>query len=263
MNDPLSSGSRLIKEAAGGDPSALAIVFEHYRHRLKKMVWLRLDRRLQGRIDPSDVVQEAFLDLAAELPDYAEKQSIPLFLWMRLVTGQRLMRLHRKHLNTEMRDANREVSICRDRMPLANSDSMATELLGDDTSASGAAIRSEVQQQLRGALNDMDPVDRRSSRCGILSNSRTSRRLRSSDALHRRQQTLCPRPEAIAGDSQRNSWADRRPAIASARCRGLASQVRFRRFSGICCPRHRPWRKYPCRGATNGPPDRRPRKHFR
>jgi RNA polymerase sigma-70 factor (ECF subfamily) len=160
MNDPPPLDNRLIEEAAGGDPSALAIVFEQYRHRLKKMVWLRLDRRLQGRIDPSDVVQEAFLDLANELPAYAEKRSIPLFLWMRLVTGQRLMRLHRKHLNAEMRDANREVSIYDDRMPLANSDSMASKLLDDDTSASGAAIRSEVQQQLRGALNDMDPIDR-------------------------------------------------------------------------------------------------------
>jgi len=49
--------------AAAGDGRAVAELFERHRARLEPMVRLRLDRRLQGRLDPADVLQEAYLDL--------------------------------------------------------------------------------------------------------------------------------------------------------------------------------------------------------
>src|SRR4051812_10191562 len=94
-----------IRPAAAGDGGALAELFGRYRKRLKQMVRLRLDRRLQGRVDPSDVLQEAYLDAAEQLPHYLKKPEMELFLWLRLVTGQRLARVHRQHLGAAMRDA--------------------------------------------------------------------------------------------------------------------------------------------------------------
>ncbi len=151
----------LIRRAAAGDREALAVLFHRHRKRLRQMVWLRLDRRLQGRVAPSDVLQEAFLDLVEKLPEYARQRSeIPLFLWLRLVTGERLLRVHRQHLGTAMRDAGREVSLHRGALPQASSVSLAAQLLGRYTSASQAIIRAEVQLQLQQALNGMDPTDR-------------------------------------------------------------------------------------------------------
>ena len=57
----------LVRIAAAGDGRALAELFGRYRRRLGRMVRLRLDRRLQGRVDPSDVLQETYLD-AGQLP---------------------------------------------------------------------------------------------------------------------------------------------------------------------------------------------------
>ena len=151
----------LIRRAAAGDREALAGLFHRHRKRLRQMVRLRLDRRLQGRVDPSDVLQEAFLDLVEKLPEYARQRSeIPLFLWLRLVTGERLLRVHRQHLGAAMRDAGREVSLHRGALPQASSVSLAAQLLGRYTSASQAIIRAEVQLQLQQALNGMDPTDR-------------------------------------------------------------------------------------------------------
>lgn len=160
MADPQSVDDILVKRAAAGDDVALAELFDRHRHRLRQMVRLRLDRRLQGRVDPSDVLQEAFLDLANELPSYAQKQAIPFFLWMRLVTGQRLVQLHRRHLGVEMRDAARDVSLYHGAMPQAASASLAAQLLGHYTSAGAAAVRAEVQLQLQEALNSMEELDR-------------------------------------------------------------------------------------------------------
>ena len=83
----------LIGPAAEGDEGALAELFGRYRKRLRQMVRLRLDRRLQGRIDPSDVLQEAYLDAAEQLPHYLKNPEMGFFLWLRLVTGQRLLRV--------------------------------------------------------------------------------------------------------------------------------------------------------------------------
>jgi RNA polymerase sigma-70 factor, ECF subfamily len=151
----------LLRRAVEGDKAALAALFDRCRKRLRQMVRLRLDRRLQGRVDPSDVLQEAYLDLTRQFPSYTERrEAMPFFLWLRLLTGQRLMRVHREHLGAAMRDADREVSLYRGAMPQATSESLAARLLGRFTTASQAAVRAERQLQLQQALNAMDPIDR-------------------------------------------------------------------------------------------------------
>ena len=160
MGQDSTDSEELLRRAAAGDPAALAELWEGHRARLRKMVQLRLDRRLQGRVDPSDVLQEAYLDLAARLPDYARDRPMPTYLWMRLVTGQRLGQTHRQHLGAAMRDVGREVSLYRGALPQASSASLAAKLLGRFTTASQAAVRAERQLQLQEVLNSMDPMDR-------------------------------------------------------------------------------------------------------
>ncbi len=150
----------LLRRALDGERQALAELFTRYRERLRQMVRLRLDRRLQGRLDPSDVLQEAYLDFARRLPEYAANPSLPFFLWLRGLTGQRLIDLHRQHLGAKMRDAAQEVSLYRGALPQASSVSLAAQLLGRLTSASRAAIRAETQIRVQEALNSMDPLDR-------------------------------------------------------------------------------------------------------
>jgi RNA polymerase sigma-70 factor (ECF subfamily) len=125
------------------------------------MVKVRLDRRLQGRVDPSDVLQDAFVDLAEKLPEYAERTAVvPFYLWLRLVVAERLIRVHRHHLGAAMRDAGREVSIHRNSYPDASTASMAAQLIGHLTTVSRAAQRSETRLILQRALDGMDPIDR-------------------------------------------------------------------------------------------------------
>jgi RNA polymerase sigma-70 factor (ECF subfamily) len=66
MTAPAADEADLLGRARVGDQQALAALFACYRDRLRKMVRLRLDRRLQGRVDPSDVLQEAYKDLTGQ-----------------------------------------------------------------------------------------------------------------------------------------------------------------------------------------------------
>jgi RNA polymerase sigma-70 factor (ECF subfamily) len=67
----------------------LAEAFNRFRSRLKRRVQLRMDRRLRGCVDPSDVLQEEYLDLAKRASDYLAHPRLPFVLWLRLLTGQR------------------------------------------------------------------------------------------------------------------------------------------------------------------------------
>ena len=150
----------LLERVQRGDQRALVTLFTRCRDRLRRIVRLRLDRRLQGRIDPSDVLQEAYLDVARRAGEYVMNPSIPVFLWLRLITGQRLAALHRQHLGAQMRDAGQEVSLYRGALPRATSVSLAALLLGRLTSPTQAAQRAEMQIRLQEVINAMDPIDR-------------------------------------------------------------------------------------------------------
>src|SRR5436190_22654480 len=151
---------RLIERARTGDAAAAGEALVRHRARLRRMVEARLDRRVRGRIDPSDVLQDGFADAVARLPGYLADPKLPLFLWLRLIVGERLAKIHRDHLGAQIRDAGREVSLYRGPMPAASSAALAAHLLGNETSPTQAAVRAERLVGLQEALNALEPLDR-------------------------------------------------------------------------------------------------------
>jgi RNA polymerase sigma-70 factor (ECF subfamily) len=124
------------------------------------MVALRLDPRVQGRVDPSDIVQEAYLEISRRLREYLREPKLPFFLWLRLVTGQKLMLAHRRHLGVKARNAGREVSLYRGAYPEASSATLAARLMGKITTPSQAAVKAELKLRVQAALNSMEAIDR-------------------------------------------------------------------------------------------------------
>ena len=159
-NAPPSENGHLLERLRAGDLGALAELFQRHRDRLHRMVELRIDSRLQGRIDASDVLQDGFLDLSKRLESYLNDPKLPVFLWLRLVVSDRLAMVHRHHLGTQMRDAAQEVSLYRDPLPQASSAALVSMLLGRLTSPSSAAVRAEQILQVQEAVNALDPLDR-------------------------------------------------------------------------------------------------------
>jgi RNA polymerase sigma-70 factor, ECF subfamily len=160
MDNNSALTARLLEKVRAGDQAALNEILGRHRARLRRMVELRLDRRLQARIDASDVVQEAYVEAVTRLAEYLREPNYPLFLWLRLIVGERLLKLHRHHLGTQMRDAGLEVSIYRGSLPEASSAALAAQLLGKHTSPTQAAVRAERMMRLQEALNTLDSMDR-------------------------------------------------------------------------------------------------------
>jgi RNA polymerase sigma-70 factor (ECF subfamily) len=150
----------LMDRLERGDPRALAELFSRHRDQLRRMVALRLDHRLNGRVSPSDVLQEAYIDALRRVPHYFAKPDMPFFGWLRLVVGQRLVDVHRQHLGARLRDAGQEVSLQAGTVPAASAASLAAHLVAHLTSPSEAAVRNEASAQLEEALNRLEPLDR-------------------------------------------------------------------------------------------------------
>jgi RNA polymerase sigma-70 factor (ECF subfamily) len=135
----------LLRRAADGDQHALADLLTPFRGRLKRMVKIRLNPRLQSRVDASDIIQEAMLEASQRLREYLDGPGMPFFLWLRHLAGQKLIDVHRRHLGTQKRDASLEVSLQRGAWPVASCTSLAEQLLGRLTSPSQAAIKAELR----------------------------------------------------------------------------------------------------------------------
>jgi RNA polymerase sigma-70 factor (ECF subfamily) len=150
----------LLDRLREGDQGALAELFARHREPLRRMIALRLDHRLGGRVSASDILQETYVDALKRLPHLFENPEMPFFIWLRWIAGQRLVEVHRQHLGARMRDAGLEVSLQRGYPAPANSGCLAAHLAGELTSPSGAAIRGEMVEQLEAALDRLDPIDR-------------------------------------------------------------------------------------------------------
>lgn len=149
-----------LAQYQAGQVRALGELFELFKDRLWRMVRVRLDRRLAGRIDPDDVLQEAFLDVSRRISEFLEQSEVPFYVWLRFLTLQRMAMLQRTHMGAQMRSVAMEVSASAPAFSPANTESLAGQFLGHMTSPSQAAIRQELQDQLRAALEEMEPLDR-------------------------------------------------------------------------------------------------------
>jgi RNA polymerase sigma-70 factor, ECF subfamily len=150
----------LFQRAAAGDQLAWRQLIDQYQAPLRRMLRLRLNRRLQGRVDEQDILQEAYVELHRRLIEYVADPKAPPYLWVRHIVGLKLAEVHRRHLGTQARDADREVTLHRGGWPEADSASLAAQLLGALTSPSQAVQKAELRLLVQTALAQLDPDDR-------------------------------------------------------------------------------------------------------
>lgn len=137
--------------------------FSQHRERLWRTVQVRMDPRLYGRVDPDDVLQEAYMDAMKRVGHFAEELSYSPFVWLRLIVGQTLINVHRRHIGAKKRDATREKSRSKGGLRFeysATSQSIALQLAGNQTSPSQAAVRSEMVEDLSSSLESLSEIDR-------------------------------------------------------------------------------------------------------
>jgi len=160
MNESSGQESELIARLRSGADDVLADLFSYYQDRLRRIVRFRLDYRMAGRVSESDVIQETYIAASKRIDHYRGKPEMPFFVWLRLLVNQHLADLHRQHLQAEMRDVRKEISLEQPAVSPHTSLAMAAHLVGRMTSPSRAFSRVERIAIVERALNQMEPIDR-------------------------------------------------------------------------------------------------------
>ncbi|MBI1313375.1 sigma-70 family RNA polymerase sigma factor [bacterium] len=158
METPREDDELLARLRADGE-YILAQQFSEHRSRLWRMISFRLDARMRGRVDPDDILQEAFLDAVQRLDHFLGNPATSLFIWLRLIVMQTMQNVYRRHLSTQKRDASREASKARDEAGDSTAASITAFLAGQLTSPSQAAMKQEQLAQLDQALIRLSELD--------------------------------------------------------------------------------------------------------
>ncbi len=149
---------------ASQDASAAGELWERYRPALRRMIGLRLDRAVSGRVDASDVVQDVLLKASQRLAEYLRNPAMPFHLWLRQIAQDHVIDAHRRHRQAGMRSVNRERSIAgradggftEDLSSLV----LAEQLRDPALTPAAEALRRELQCRFHAALQQLDDDDR-------------------------------------------------------------------------------------------------------
>jgi RNA polymerase sigma-70 factor (ECF subfamily) len=155
-----SSGTNQLLARVPADPRALAELFARHKERLRRMVRVRLDPRLRGRLDSTRVLDLVYQDFCRRSEEFHGQGALPFYLWLRQVAGQRLALLCEECLGEGRQETGQEITLYRGALPAVNSIALAAQLLGKVNATTQAASRADMQIRLQDALNSMEALER-------------------------------------------------------------------------------------------------------
>jgi RNA polymerase sigma-70 factor (ECF subfamily) len=145
--------ARLLEQAREGDAAAAGSLLEMYRRYLTLLARVEIGQRLQGKVDPADLVQDTFLDAHRNLDRFRGTTEAELVCWLRQILAGKLANLLRRYLGTRGRDVRleREVLEAIDRSSVL----LDRGLIADQSSPSEQAARREQAVLLADALGEL------------------------------------------------------------------------------------------------------------
>jgi RNA polymerase sigma-70 factor (ECF subfamily) len=149
----------LLRDAGNGDSHAVNVLMERHRESLRKLVRMRLDRAIAQRVDASDVVQDVLMEASQRLADFIGEAKMPFHLWLRQLTKDHIIDVHRRHRGAQRRSVDREhrvLAVQPDRSSL----DLAAQFCDPELTPAAANIRRELEQRFLTALDHMSDDDK-------------------------------------------------------------------------------------------------------
>jgi RNA polymerase sigma-70 factor (ECF subfamily) len=161
LPDQPSQPERLLTKARQGDGDCLGRLLELYRNYLYLVARTQIDLHLPARVDPSDLVQETFLEAFRDFGQFAGGTEAELLAWLRRILLHNLAQLVQRQVRAQKRDVRREVSLQRRLADLESSAArMDAALVSPWSSPSAQAQRREAAALLADQLARLSPDHR-------------------------------------------------------------------------------------------------------
>ncbi|HTW93242.1 MAG TPA: sigma-70 family RNA polymerase sigma factor [Tepidisphaeraceae bacterium] len=98
----------MLARARQGDGSATGRLLERYSRYLTLLARLQIGRRLQGKVDPADIVQETFLEATRQMENFRGNSEGELLAWLRRILAGQIALTVRRYMGTRGRDVKLE-----------------------------------------------------------------------------------------------------------------------------------------------------------
>lgn len=149
----------LLAQAKVGDDAAINELMDRHRNSLRQLVRMRLDQKIQKRIDVSDVVQDVLVEANRRLQRYIDNPVMPFHLWLRQIAKDRIIDAHRRHRVSAKRSVDREQVMVAPRGYDQSSIQLASMLGDPRLTPAAAALQQEMAKKVEHAISLLDEKD--------------------------------------------------------------------------------------------------------
>ena len=151
---------QLLRDARQVDQAAANRLLQRHRDALVRMVQMRLDRKIQQRVDASDIVQDVLVEANRRLSDYLKDPVMPFHLWLRHIARDRVIDAHRRHRVSAKRSVDREQAMVAKGLSDRSAVDLATQLRDEQLTPATAAIMTDLRRQFDAAVEQLNEQDR-------------------------------------------------------------------------------------------------------
>ncbi|MEM9409834.1 MAG: sigma-70 family RNA polymerase sigma factor [Planctomycetota bacterium] len=149
----------LLAQAKDGNDTAVNQLMDRHRNSLRQLVRMRLDQKIQRRVDVSDVVQDILVEANRRLQRYMDNPIMPFHLWLRQIARDRIIDAHRRHRVSTRRSVDREQPISAPRGYDESSIQLAAVIGDDRLTPAAAALQKEIAGRIELAITKLDEKD--------------------------------------------------------------------------------------------------------
>ena len=151
---------RLLDAARDGDASAVNELLERHRKPIRRLVEMRLDRKVQRRVDVSDVVQDVMVEASGRLERYLDDPVMAFHLWLRQIAWDRIIDTYRRHRVSAKRNMDREQPMVAAAGPDQSTVELAVQLCDPQLTPAAAATQKEIAHQVEEIIEELSEQDR-------------------------------------------------------------------------------------------------------
>jgi RNA polymerase sigma-70 factor, ECF subfamily len=149
----------LLAKAGDGDEAAVNELLERHRDAVRKLIRMRLDQRIQRRVDVSDVLQDVLIEANRRLKDYIQNPAMSFHLWLRQIAKDRMIDAFRRHRGSAKRSVDREQSLTAPRGSERSSIMLGQQLQDHELTPAAAATQKELAKKVEEAIGRLGEAD--------------------------------------------------------------------------------------------------------
>lgn len=151
---------KLLSAVREGDDDAVNQLLEKHRAPIRRLVELRLDRKVQRRVDVSDVVQDVMVEASGRLQKYLDDPAMAFHLWLRQIAWDRIIDTYRRHRVSAKRSMDREQPMSAPAGPDQSTMEFAIQLCDPGLTPATAATQREIALKVEAAIERLNEQDR-------------------------------------------------------------------------------------------------------